>query len=301
MKEHNVEQGSVEWFKLRMNIPTASCFHRVITPKRGNLASGRWSYAIQLVAARLLNYQPTSLETLDHIRDGKDNEPAAVRQLEFVHDLKTRKAGFVTADSGRIGASPDRFVVDSMWPVECKAPTVPTHLRYLLAAEIAEFQYQDKVREREAKEREREERIAAAVAEGKKVRKPAPLKDLDPDDFVSELEFVYRCQRQGQIWLCEADAGLFYSFHDRQPECFVRTDRDQSFIKRLDDGLDQFCDEVDALTERAKALGAFQPYDVATPVDRDLGDGIRTAPMETAEELAELIDGARGDRLAWGG
>lgn len=129
---HDVMQGTAEWFKLRQGIPTASCFDQVMTPKQMKLSESRHKYACRLVAERLLNWQAESLETLEHIRNGKEREPQAIRQLEFVHEVKTRTVGFITADNRRWGASPDRLVVGSGAPIEIKCPSDPVHLQYLL-------------------------------------------------------------------------------------------------------------------------------------------------------------------------
>jgi hypothetical protein len=38
MKIHaHIEQGSADWFKLRLGIPTASCFDLIVTPKKCDL------------------------------------------------------------------------------------------------------------------------------------------------------------------------------------------------------------------------------------------------------------------------
>ena len=52
---NNFEQGSVQCALARLGKPTASEFHRILTPKRQQLAEGRHAYARQLVGERLLN------------------------------------------------------------------------------------------------------------------------------------------------------------------------------------------------------------------------------------------------------
>lgn len=132
MKIHDCEQGTPDWFRLRQGIPTASCFDQIMTPKTMKLSESRHKYAVRLIAERILNWQAQSLETLEHIRNGKEREPQAIRQLEFVHEIETRTIGFITTDSGRWGASPDRLIKGSGEPVEVKCPSDPTHLGYLL-------------------------------------------------------------------------------------------------------------------------------------------------------------------------
>lgn len=132
MIEHQVDQGSASWFALRAKIPTASEFHRVMTPARRKPAEARWKYAIEIIAARLLNWQKESLDNIEHIEAGKASEPLAVAQLEFSTGIKTRPVGFLTTDDGRFGASPDRLTVPTgLGTIEIKCPTVPTHLGYL--------------------------------------------------------------------------------------------------------------------------------------------------------------------------
>jgi len=133
MIEHNVDQGSAAWHQLRARIPTASQFHRVITPARLKASEARWKYAVEIIAARVLNWQPESLDKIEHIEAGKNKEPMAVSQLEFTTGLQTRRVGFITTDDGRFGASPDRLTTPTgLTTIEVKCPTVPTHLQYLL-------------------------------------------------------------------------------------------------------------------------------------------------------------------------
>jgi hypothetical protein len=219
--EHKVEQGSAEWFALRSGIPSASEFDQIITPKTMKPSESRWKYAVRLVAERLMNYQAQSLEGIGHIQDGKANEPKAVRQLAFSHDLEIRTCGFFTTDDRRWGASPDRMVVGREEPVEVKCPTDLMQMQYLLLDNAS----------------------------------------------------IYRCQRQGQLLVAEADKAHFYSFHPLMPEVYEETGRDEPFIDKLSQALEQFSDELAMLMERAKSRGLiFQKYDsIGTPLDIELG------------------------------
>jgi hypothetical protein len=129
---HDVTQGSPEWFKLRIGIPTASEFDKIITPARGELSKSWKPYAARLIWEKLINTTTQSLEGIKHVEEGKRLEPFAVRQFEIVNDVETRKIGFVTTDDGLIGASPDRFIVGQPRCVEIKCPTGPVHMRYAL-------------------------------------------------------------------------------------------------------------------------------------------------------------------------
>jgi hypothetical protein len=133
-----IEQGSAAWFKMHSTIPTASMFDNVITPAKGLLSEKRHKYAVRIIAARLLNWTPDSLDKIDHIREGKRKEPFAAAQLELIRDIETVPVGFVTSSDGRFGASPDRLArVDgdrthAGITVEIKSPTIPTQLYRLL-------------------------------------------------------------------------------------------------------------------------------------------------------------------------
>lgn len=132
MIEHQVEQGSPAWLKLRLGIPTASEMDKIITPKTGELSASAKPYAYRLLAEKLLGEPLQSLEGLEWVERGKEMEPAAVRAYEFLQETETRAVGFITSDDGRVGASPDRLWVGRAWGVEIKCPAPQTHLGYLV-------------------------------------------------------------------------------------------------------------------------------------------------------------------------
>jgi hypothetical protein len=92
---------------------------------------------------------------------------------------------------------------------------------------------------------------------GLEVKCPSPavhlgyLLDGKPDE--------YKPQVQGQILIAEFDHADFYSFHPRMPAALIRTYRDDEYIEKLCCALGAFNELVHELTERAKALGVFQP------------------------------------------
>jgi len=133
---HDVNQSSPEWFKVRAGIPTASEFHRIITPKRETLAEGRWTYAFELASERLLGESKQSLDGLQWIERGKFLEADAVSHYEFTRGRKTAKVGFITPDHGRYGCSPDRLIVgsdgDPLGALELKCPSPPKHIGYFV-------------------------------------------------------------------------------------------------------------------------------------------------------------------------
>lgn len=142
----NLDQGSAQWYSLRAAIPTASEFDKVLTPSKGDLSEQRHKYACRIIAARLLNWQPDSLDKIEHIAAGKENEPRAVARLELIHDITTRPVGFVTSDDGRFGCSPDRVANirgNSVGiTVEVKCPTIPVQFERLLFGHGAAYRCQ---------------------------------------------------------------------------------------------------------------------------------------------------------------
>tara|TARA_R110000868_G_scaffold406061_1_gene686163 strand:- start:224 stop:952 length:729 start_codon:yes stop_codon:yes gene_type:complete len=229
----NIDQGSADWYALRSKIPTASEFGHILTPKTQKLSASRHKYACRIIAGRILNWQADSLDKIQHIADGKANEPLAVGQLEVAYDIETRPVGFVTTNDNRFGASPDRVVMagDAIGiTVECKCPTIPVQFERLL--------------------------------------------------FGNGEEYI--CQVQGQLWVAEADKALFYSFNPRMPPYMVETGRDEAFIKKLADALEQFSDELDALEERARAAGAYQAFAEILPP----GEVEIPSDMNAAAEIA---------------
>ena len=132
MIEHQVEQGTPEWFALRIGKPTASCFDKIITPAKGELSKQARGYAFKLVAETLLNRSLDDIGNLEWVARGKELEPAAVKMYEFAEGVQTRQLGFVTTDDGMIGASPDRIVIGKPIGVEIKCPAPQTHIGYMV-------------------------------------------------------------------------------------------------------------------------------------------------------------------------
>lgn len=224
--DFTIDQNSVDWMKIHSSIPTASRFSDIITPKRMEMSATRKRYACEIIAARLLNWQPVSLDKIEHIEAGKRNEPIAVAQLELIRDVETRRVGIIRTNDLRFGASPDRVVMkgDAVEiTVECKCPTIVTQLNYLLREDLAAM------------------------------KPPSP--DVE----------VYKCQRQGQLFIAEADEAIFYSYNERMPAVYERTHRDEPFIRKLKDALEQFSDELEALDAKARSLGLYQAFEEMKP------------------------------------
>ena len=129
MKVYECVQGTSEWRQLRLGIPTASQFHRIITPK-GKPSASQDKYLYELIAERFTGEPADPFSSHWQLR-GSELEAEAVNYYEFQKDIETVKVGFVTNDLGTVGASPDRFV-GLVGQMEVKVPKPANHVGYLL-------------------------------------------------------------------------------------------------------------------------------------------------------------------------
>lgn len=140
MKIHHVEQGSAEWWALRLGIPTASCFDRIMTPK-GKPSAQATGYHYQLLAEYLMGEPGEQFES-QWMGRGKHLEPEAVAYYEMIRDLTTDPGGFITSDDATLGCSPDRLVYETgqhdapVGGLEIKCPSPAVHMRYLMEGGI---------------------------------------------------------------------------------------------------------------------------------------------------------------------
>jgi hypothetical protein len=134
MIHHRVEQGSGDWLKLHIGIPTASQFHRIVTPANWRLSKQARRYAFQLAAETLSNESTEPLTGIEAMERGKEMEPRAVQMYEFEQEVETVRCGFFTTDDGLIGASPDRLIVGATAAaLEVKCPMARwVQLEYLI-------------------------------------------------------------------------------------------------------------------------------------------------------------------------
>jgi len=130
---HDVTQGTPDWLRLRLGIPTASQFHRIVTAAKGELSKQARKYAHELVTEALLDrpLEAPPVSTFAMLR-GKELEPQAVQQYEFTTDAATRVAGFVTTNDGRLGCSPDRLITGARGGLEVKCQLDANHVGTLI-------------------------------------------------------------------------------------------------------------------------------------------------------------------------
>lgn len=135
---HDVDQNGEAWHRLRLGIPTASEFHRILTPK-GKLSSQAEGYMWRLLAEWITGAPLENFET-QYMQRGHDLEDEAVKDYEFQTGRSTYKVGFIMTDDGLIGCSPDRLVGDD-GDLEIKVSSPHIHVGYMLTGKIAEDHY----------------------------------------------------------------------------------------------------------------------------------------------------------------
>lgn len=128
MIHHTIAPRSVEWFFLRLGLPTSSEFHKILTPT-GKISEQAEGYMYEILAELMVGHPISGPET-EWMTRGVELEDDAVRAYEFQREVETQLGGFVTTDDGAVGASPDRLVgVDGLLEIKCPAPH--THIGYL--------------------------------------------------------------------------------------------------------------------------------------------------------------------------
>lgn len=105
-------QGSEEWLRARMGIPTASCISKVMAGAAdGTERKTRDKYMRQL-AGELLTDEPAETFKNEAMERGKDQEPQARATYVFQTDAEVQQVGFLKRGDVGAGASPDGLVGD---------------------------------------------------------------------------------------------------------------------------------------------------------------------------------------------
>lgn len=115
------EQGSDEWLRVRLGMPTASEFSTVLSVGRGGGESkSRRTYLHKLAGERITG-EPAESFTNKYMERGKILEPEARDYYAFVTDNHVQCVGFIKNTSR--GCSPDALVgTNGMLEVKTQAP-----------------------------------------------------------------------------------------------------------------------------------------------------------------------------------
>lgn len=123
-------QGTEEWFAARKGIPTASCFHRIITPGKLIESAQATTYAIELVAEK---YEQLDQYSNQHMTNGIDREQCAREAYQFITGNDLKEVGIVYSDESKsVGCSPDGLI-GKEGGLEIKCPKLTTHINYILS------------------------------------------------------------------------------------------------------------------------------------------------------------------------
>jgi putative phage-type endonuclease len=130
-----MDQGSEEWFTIRIGKVTASRVADVIAKTKTGYSASRDNYMAQLVCERLTGQKGESF-TNAAMQHGTDTEPLARAAYEALKDVLVDEVGFVPHPSIIMaGASPDGLVGDDGL-IEIKCPNTATHIETLLSQSV---------------------------------------------------------------------------------------------------------------------------------------------------------------------
>jgi len=130
-----MDQGTEEWFTIRIGKVTASRVADVIAKTKTGYSATRDNYMAQLVCERLTGQKGESF-TNAAMQHGTDTEPLARAAYEALQDVLVDEVGFVPHPSIIMaGASPDGLVGDDGL-LEIKCPNTATHIETLLSQSV---------------------------------------------------------------------------------------------------------------------------------------------------------------------
>ena len=129
MREIDCGQRSDEWFAVRLGIPSASKFDRIVTGK-GDPSKQAQAYLYELAAERISRHAENGF-TSAAMERGIELEEEARLVYAMLYESPVREVGFCLSDDGRYGCSPDGLVGED-GQVELKCPMGKTHVEYLM-------------------------------------------------------------------------------------------------------------------------------------------------------------------------
>ena len=127
-----MDQGTEEWFTIRIGKVTASRVADVIAKTKTGYSATRDNYMAQLICERLTGLKGESF-TNAAMQHGTDTEPLARAAYEALQDVLVDEVGFVPHPTIEMaGASPDGLVgTDGLLEIKC--PNTATHIETLIS------------------------------------------------------------------------------------------------------------------------------------------------------------------------
>jgi putative phage-type endonuclease len=130
-----MEQGTEEWFTIRIGKVTASRVADVIAKTKTGYSATRDNYMAQLVCERLTGQKGDSFSNAA-MQHGTETEPLARLSYEVATNVLVDEVGFVPHPTIEMaGASPDGLVGDDGL-LEIKCPNTATHIETLLSQSV---------------------------------------------------------------------------------------------------------------------------------------------------------------------
>lgn len=124
MQIFECQQGSEEWFELKLGVVSTSHFKEVL-----NSGSGRGLYMRKLAGERLSGVTQVGYSN-NNMEAGIELESSAREYYEMVNSCDVRQVGFIKMDEW-IGSSPDGLVgEDGEIEIKCVIPS--THIQTIL-------------------------------------------------------------------------------------------------------------------------------------------------------------------------
>ena len=129
---HDIYQNSKEWDEIRAPMPTASSFHKLLTPAKLQPAKSADLYACELAGPMLAGEPLEGFKGNSWTERGHALEPHARAAYSDIANLPVAIVGFVTAELEKwlIGASPDGLVGEDGL-LEIKNLAYHNHIKYV--------------------------------------------------------------------------------------------------------------------------------------------------------------------------
>jgi hypothetical protein len=206
MKIHNIQQGSPEWFAIRVG--------KITGGQAKSMVGSLWLELCDKIAAeQLTGYaddQFDSFESDDMIR-GKELEPIARAEYERLRGVKVEVFGFVQPDDvDWFGFSPDGHI-DQVGAIEIKSPRPKKHLTYIRRGKIPA---------------EHEGQIIAAFL-------CAP--ELEWVDFISYCPEI----ESAPIWICRAEREMWQNVIDEYTVAMHKCGKQIEKVKQMVEQINQ--------------------------------------------------------------